>query len=192
MAHDKNKGWLSVPGIRENADRTLEEQTHGLEQALSEAEGSTVLDLGCAEGLIGREFAKRGAARVLGLELLKDHLAVAKVACADCPQMEFRQANLFYYSQAVEPEPYDIVLALSVIHKVPNPETLLRWAAKCARKTLLLRAPKWAHRGVMIHSKHYNGAVCDTVEVMRSEGFVHERTINNPRNEPLHYWRREA
>lgn len=191
MAHDKNKGWLSVPGIREKADRTLEEQTHGLEHAYAEAQGASVLDLGCAEGLIGREFAKRGAVRVLGLELLKDHIDVARKACADFPQMEFQHTNLFYHSQTVHPEPFDIVLALSVIHKMPVPETLLRWAAKSAMKLLLLRAPKWAHKGTMIHSKHYNGSVCDTVKVMESEGFEHIRTINNSRNEPLHYWRRK-
>ena len=192
MAHDKNKGWLSVPGIRERADRTLAEQTHGLEAAFAEAQGATVLDLGCAEGLIGREFAIRGATRVLGMELLQDHLDVARKACADQPQMEFRQTNLFYHAQTVHPEPYDIVLALSVIHKMPVPETLLRWAAKSARKLLLLRAPKWAHKGTQIRSKLQDGPLCDTVAVMKSEGFVHEKTINNPRNEQLHYWRRSV
>jgi 2-polyprenyl-3-methyl-5-hydroxy-6-metoxy-1,4-benzoquinol methylase len=68
------KGWLSVPGIREHADRTLAEQMLGLDKAVAECKGKRVLDLGCAEGLIGLEFAKAGAVNVVGIESLQTTL----------------------------------------------------------------------------------------------------------------------
>jgi 16S rRNA G966 N2-methylase RsmD len=46
----------------------LEEQLRGLEPMLSEVKGKTVLDIGCAEGLIAREVLERGAAKVIFID----------------------------------------------------------------------------------------------------------------------------
>lgn len=182
---------MSVPGIRPRADRTLQEQMMGLALALKEAKGKTVLDVGCAEGLIGREFALAGASRVVGIESLETHLAVARKACADCPQMEFVQAYLQDYIPAHEPpELFDLVLALGVIHKIEDPAIPLRWAARACRDLLLFRAPANAWSGV-VTAKH-SKVTCHVPSVMGAEGFDLERHVQGARGEGVEYWRRKA
>lgn len=200
-----NKGWLKVPGIRPMGDRTLEEQMLGLDPALAEASGKTVLDLGCAEGLIGREFAKAGATRVLGIELLKSHLEVARKACKSFKQMEFVCAHLGYYIAAscdqneagsdgydfkvgVPRETFDIVLALGIIHKLDDPAVPLVFAARSARSLVCFRAPAHASDGV-VTAKH-SKKTCNVPDIMEREGFVEEKLIPGVRGEAVQYWRR--
>lgn len=188
------KGWISVPGIREEADRTLAEQMLGID--VSEAKGKTVLDLGCAEGLIGREFALAGASSVLGVESLESHLEVARRACADAPQMRFERAYLQDWIPAHDPpEVFDIVLCLGIAHKVADPSTVLRFACRSSRDLVLFRAPAHAWNG-NITAKHGNrGTPRITVHVptvMGEEGFALERHISGARGEGVEYWRRRA
>ena len=192
-----NKGWLKVPGIRPDGDRTLEEQMLGLAPAVAEVQNAraagtplTVLDLGCAEGLIGREFARAGAADVLGIEVLATHLAVARKACKAEKQMRFICAHLRDWIKAhPEPEQFDIVLALGIIHKLEDPAVPLRFAARSARSLLIFRAPAKATDGV-VRAKHGDGA-CNVPQIMQEEGFVEERLIPGARGEAAQYWRRK-
>lgn len=187
------KGWFQVPGIRPRGDRTLEEQMLGLETALAETGGKTVLDLGCAEGLIGREFARAGAADVLGIELLESHLEIARQACADFSQMRFLCVHLGgWIEEHPEPEKFDIVLVLGIIHKLIDPEVPLRWAARSCRDLLLFRGPgSWRLKSWngLIHAKHGHRA-CHVPGVLTGEGFVLERRVDGVRGEGVHYWRR--
>lgn len=183
-----DRGWFSIAGVRPG-DRTLKEQMIGLDLALKEARGKTVLDLGCAEGLISREFAKAGAKSVLGIELLASHLAVAKVQCRDVPQVQFVQAHLGDYIKARESFPqYDIVLALGIIHKLEDPAIPLRFAAQSARSLVVFRAPAKKYDG-LIKSKH-SDIKCDVPKIMKSEGFIETALIEGVRGEAAQYWRR--
>ncbi len=195
MAANTEKGWFRVDGIRELADRTLEEQMRGLDRALAEAKGATVLDLGCAEGLIGREFARAGASHVLGVELLEPHLVIARKACADYPQMRFLCAHiesLAKQDKAAPLEQFDIVLALGVIHKLRVLEPALRWAASKAKKLFVFRSaamtdPKDAD--YFVYGKRSRNAV-NLPKLMRDEGFRDEGKERSAREEFVHYWRR--
>lgn len=183
------KGWLKIPGLQDG-DRTLAEQMLALAPALAVAAGKTVLDLGCAEGLISLEFAKAGAVRVLGIEREADHLAVAReLSYAGPCIVKFKQWNI-KEADPDEPLHYDIVLALGIIHKLEFPKTGLRWAARSAKELLLLRSGRGSVNGI-IHSKHYANS-CDSAAVMRAEGFTLEKTVDGPagRDEPVEYWRR--
>jgi SAM-dependent methyltransferase len=178
-----------VPGIREHADRTLAEQMLGLDLALKEAGGKTVLDLGCAEGLIGREFARAGAIDVLGIDSLDTHLDVARQACADCPQMRFLRANLNHYIPAQEKiELFAIVLALGIMHKLNDPDAGLRFAARSCVDLLLYRPPAYAADGI-VKSKRFT-KYCHAPTVLREEGLHEERRIDGARGEHVEYWRR--
>lgn len=163
----------------------------GLTPALEECRGKTVLDLGCAEGLIGREFARTGAASVLGIEVLETHLEVARKACAGYPQMRFICRNILTHIVKLadqKPQQFDIVLALGVIHKMPDPAVPLRFAAQSARELLVFRAPAKATDGI-VRSKHTK-IKCNVPAVMREEGFVEEELIQGVRGEAAQYWRR--
>lgn len=186
-----SKGWFRVPGVRPKGDRSIEEQMLGLGPALDECKGKTVLDLGCAEGALGREFVKAGAVDVLGIEALESHLDVALQYCKDfMPPMRFVCAKLEKYMPAHEPpEQFDIVLNLGVAHKVRDPNTVMRWACRSARDLVCFRgcAAYWdgwfeAKRG---------GVRCHVPTVMGEQGFAFEKKIAGARGEAVEYWRRQ-
>jgi len=182
-----NKGWFTVPGIRPG-DRTIEEQMLGLAPALAEANGATVLDLGCAEGVISLAFAKAGAARVLGVELLQSHLDVARRICKGQKNVSFICEHLDDTAKRPIVEQFDIVLALGVIHKLHDPSIPLRFAARSCKRLICYRAPAASVNGV-IRSKH-SKMPCDVPAILKEEGFVEGETINGVRGEAVQYWRR--
>lgn len=189
------RGWFVIPGVQDG-DRTLEEQMTGIEAALAEASGKTVLDLGCAEGLVGREFALAGAAAVHGVESLEEHLIIARQQCAGLP-MSFEQANLNEWIppqlQNGAAEQYDIVLALAIAHKLRYPGAGIRFAARACRELCLIRMPahEEAQRGIL-RSKHWRTNTCNVHQIMSQEGFCLEQTLPGPRGEPVHWWRRNG
>ncbi len=162
----------------------------GLQSAIEECAGKSVLDLGCAEGLISLEFAKAGAATILGIEREAKHLEVAQhLRFPDGCLAKFMRLNL----KTVTPNysmPHDIVLCLAIIHKLEVPEVGLRFAARCCRDLLLLRSGAGSIDGI-IYGK-YSRKPCDSAAVMRDEGFTLEKTLDGAegRDQPVEYWRR--
>lgn len=187
-----NKGWFKVPGIRPDGDRTIAEQMMGLDHGLSIAKGKSVLDLGCAEGLISLEFAKAGASRVVGIELLEEHLKVAEKLRAKHPdgsRVHFIRKNLgTHILDNPEHERFDIVLILGIIHKLENPAVPLRFAANCAKEALIFRAPAKATDGV-VRSKH-TGVKCNVPKILNESGFKEFLLVPGVRGEAAQYWRR--
>lgn len=183
---EMRRGWFVIPGVQ-TGDVTLEDQMIAIWPAVAEAKGKTVLDVGCAEGLIGREFARAGAASVTGLDSIADHLRVAAEHCAGFP-MRFVHANLN------NPQPEysaDIVLALGVSHKLRFPEMGVRFVARSARDLALIRSGRGADAKGIIRSKHH-GHTCNSHAIMRELGFDLEKVVDGPkeRHEPVEYWRR--
>lgn len=182
-------GWFAVPGLQ-TGDRTFDDQAAGLDAAFAECAGKTVLDIGCAEGLISHEFARQGAASVHGIELLEEHLIVARqlgegLACT------WQQAHIETLITAqAKPKRYDIVLALAVIHKVHNMRKALTWAARSSSGLLLLRTGNRYDRGVMVSKR--DGSSVMVAEILAAEGFALERTVTaSPKHrERVEYWRR--
>ena len=110
-----NKGWFSTPG--RPGDRTLDQQLNGLDRLFMEARGKTVLDVGCAEGLISIELAKAGAIAVHGVEIVPEHVKVANKLRGDLPvTFEVGDANVWQPRRS-----YDIVIALALLQKVSPP-----------------------------------------------------------------------
>jgi 2-polyprenyl-3-methyl-5-hydroxy-6-metoxy-1,4-benzoquinol methylase len=187
------KGWFKVPGIRPDGDRSIEEQMLGLEKALGECKGKTVLDLGCAEGCIAAAFARAGASIVVGVEALQTHVDVARKVCAGL-NVDLHCAAL----QAWMPEHppalnrFDIVLALGIIHKLENPGAPLQWAADSTNELLCFRGPgrealnKW--NGV-IKAKYGDGTV-HVPTTLKQSGLTLVESFSGVRNEGVQYWRR--
>lgn len=140
-----HKGWFKVAGVQ-NGDRTIEQQLMGLEEVADHFHGKTVLDLGCAEGLIGRHCVDAwGAAFVDGVTKVDYEIAAAEKLCGGRPQ-RFIQGNLASKVgrcalSTVLATQYDIVLLLSVLHKAQQPMPLLEWAVPFARELIVIRLP---------------------------------------------------
>lgn len=184
------KGWLIVPGKQEG-DRTIEEQVEALRPAIAEAAGKTLLDLGCAEGLIGREFARVGAASVIGLDASAGHIGAAVSYCRKWKQMSFDVVDL---NAAAAQLVYkvDIVLCLGIAHKMHDPGACIKLAADSSRDLVLIRSGRGADENGMIRSKHRSWITCDSHEIMRGRGFLLEKVVTGPppHSEPVEYWRR--
>lgn len=178
--------------MRPEGDRTVAEQMLGLDRALAEARGRTVLDLGCAEGCISAAFARAGA-WVVGIELLHEHLAVARSVCRGLT-VSFVHAHLGdWIARHPESEQFDIVLALGIIHKLDDPNVPMLWAARSARDLLCFRAPaKVAKEGddYFVKSK-FGTATCNVQRLMREQGFVDEGIVKGARGEAVQYFRRK-
>lgn len=129
------KGWFSTPG--RPGDRTLGDQLKGLDWLLANCAHKTVLDIGCAEGLISIEIARRGALAVHGVEIVPDHVEVANRLRGGLPiTFEVGDANTWRPRRA-----YDIVIALALLHKTKNPTTVCAALAEAAREAVVLRLP---------------------------------------------------
>lgn len=139
------KGWFIIPGIQ-RGDRVLRQQLLGLETLADRFKGRDVLDLGCAEGLIGRHCADAWkAASVDGVTRVSYEIEEAERQCAGRP-MRFLNCDLRKPDQCTLLEKellpsYHVVLLLSILHKVKDPMRLLEWAVRFARELVVIRLP---------------------------------------------------
>lgn len=132
---EQKLGWFSTVG--RPGDRTLEQQLTGLTPLRALVKGKTVLDVGCAEGLISIQLAHDGAKAVHGLEIVPGHVAVANKLRGDLPVIfEVADANTY------QPErQYDIVIALALLQKLRDPSAACRRFAAAAREMVVIRLP---------------------------------------------------
>lgn len=129
------KGWFSTPG--RPGDRTIDDQMKGLNWLRGACFGKTVLDIGCAEGLISIELAKAGALAVHGVEIVPEHITVANKLRGDLPvTFEVGDANTWRPRRS-----YDIVIALALLHKLKNPTAAAAAFAEAARTAVVFRLP---------------------------------------------------
>lgn len=189
------KGWFRVPG--QEGDRSVQEQMRGLGPALLASKGKTVLDLGAAEGAIALEFAKAGAARVVAIEREVQFCAVARKLCEGY-NVEVINAHLDpWIEEHPEPEQFDVVLALSVAHKLYDPAKLLSFAARSAKEMVAFRGPgkvnmywdgwltaKHADRGTDRIRRH-------VPTIMQEHGLVEGETLESGQGEQIQYWLRK-
>ena len=184
------RGWFKIPGLQDG-DRTPAEQLMGLAPALAAAKGASVLDLGCAEGVIALEFAKAGAREVIGIELLQDHINMARKVCKMHSQVSFVCAELAHYINThPSPRKFDIVLMLSVAHKLHDPGLMITFAAKSTRKLLAFRGPnRYVPWDGHLRSKFGKGS-CHVPTLLKAEGLIEGETIEGSRGECVQYWSR--
>lgn len=179
-------GWFEIDGLQEG-ERALEEQMIGLSSALLSAAGKTVLDLGCAEGLISREFARAGARSVTGVDAVERYVSEAFRQCAQLP-CEFVLAHIEDLAAQPVKKRFDVVLALSVLHKLFSPEHGLRFAAESCAEVLVLRLPGYEESRDGILVSKFVDVKCNVAEVLESCGMTLHEQCDGPRLEPVQYW----
>ncbi|HAV77201.1 MAG TPA: hypothetical protein DCX53_07595 [Anaerolineae bacterium] len=100
------------------------ERIDGLEFLLNNCKGASILDVGCAEGLISYEFAKNGAKLIHGFEIDRRRVEFAKLLFQEVPiEHNFVAANIAVDFNKFQKQhshflldKYDIVLYLGVYH----------------------------------------------------------------------------
>ena len=98
--------------------------------------GKSVLDLGCSFGYFCFEAARRGARRVLGVDVDPDTIRKARLL-ADCldAKVEFRLLNVEHERLV---EDFDYILCLNLLHHLRNPLALLDELIAHAQERLVL------------------------------------------------------
>lgn len=90
--------------------------------ALPDVRGKTVLDIGCNAGFYSFEMARRGAARVLGIDNAPHYLAQAELASdvlGLSGQIEFRMCST--YDVGSIGERFDLVIFMGVLYHLRHP-----------------------------------------------------------------------
>lgn len=183
------KPWFDMK--RGDYERTLVDQLRGLRPVLDEfrswrgkGKPLTGLDVGCAEGLISIECAKYGAAQMHGVELVPERVADANRLRASLP-CSFEVANVATYQPA---KPYDVLLALSILHKMPDPSaTLYRLVHNFCRRLVVIRLPPG--RGPLVLDPRSNNEPHDLDAVLQDLGFNLEHEAEGHLSEWIGVWR---
>lgn len=82
--------------------------------------GRSVLDLGCNAGFFSIELKRRGAARVVGVDLDPRYLAQARLA-AEVAGVDVELRELSVYDVAALGERFDVVLFMGVLYHLRHP-----------------------------------------------------------------------
>jgi 2-polyprenyl-3-methyl-5-hydroxy-6-metoxy-1,4-benzoquinol methylase len=106
----------------------------------AKAAPSSVLDVGCGEGVLTREWAERlGDGRIVGIDL-DDPKLRAEWAARTRPNLEFRVEEATNLS--FRDDEFDMVAAIEVLEHVPDPEATVAEMARVARSRLLASVPR--------------------------------------------------
>lgn len=142
MRNNRSGAWFTIPGVQ-TGDRTIAQQLKGLQPLLDEVRGKSVLDLGCAEGMITRACVDAGAARVTGLDNNGDFIAAAMGNARFGISFAMADMNLPPQAAGLDEDAIraDVVLMLGVLHKLRLPLLSLQYWAPLAAGLLVIRLP---------------------------------------------------
>ncbi len=111
-----------------------------LDELWSQAAPSSVLDVGCGEGVLTLEWAERlGGGRIVGIDL-EDPKLRAEWARRERPNLEFRaeEATRLSFGDGE----FELAAAIEVLEHVPEPEATLAEMARVASGHLLVSVPR--------------------------------------------------
>ena len=114
---------------------------HGsLDELWAAAGPESVLDVGCGEGVLTREWAQRlEDRRIVGIDL-EDPKLTREWEARSRPNLEFRAEEAT--SLTFHDDEFDMATAIEVLEHVPEPEATLSEMARVARRWLLASVPR--------------------------------------------------
>lgn len=175
------RGWFVTRG--RDGDRTVQQALVGLEPLLKNVSGKTVLDVGCAEGLVGIELANRGATHVLGIDRLEDHINVARRLGVEQTEFLVANANSFYPRS----ESFDIVLLLAILHKLKDPYGAAQRLGAAAKSLVVVRLPPG---GPVFVDRRSNNKPQNITRALEDIGFHLESDSRGTFDEWIGFYRR--
>lgn len=113
---------------------------HDLDELLELAAPSSLLDVGCGEGVLVHRWAQRlPECRLVGVDLREESIQ-AGWAQRQAPNLEYRvteDADLPFAANE-----FDLASAIEVLEHVPDPEHTLAEMTRCAERALLVSVPR--------------------------------------------------
>ena len=112
-----------------------------LEELFSAAAPETLLDVGCGEGVLTHQWARRPnpPERVVGIDL-DDPLLHAEWEQRTAPNLEYRVMKA--ENLPFESDEFEVATAIEVLEHVPDPEHTVAEMARVARRWLLVSVPR--------------------------------------------------
>ncbi len=174
--------WFIIGG--NGGQIPLKRQLLGLDDI--DVQSKTLLDVGCAEGLMALHFLKKGARITHGVEIRERAVEVAQslaghIGVAD--KTRFYAGDLRFPDKALNQEgmlpSYDVVFAMASLQKTKRKSglVLLKIAEKCG-ETLIVRLP---FREVSTGWRKKS----DPVELLENNGFILKReSCGYPQGDP--------
>jgi SAM-dependent methyltransferase len=110
-----------------------------LEELFVEAAPTSLLDVGCGEGVLTAKWAPRIDGRVVGIDL-DDPALHAEWAKRQAPNLEYmvmKAENLPFAD-----DDFDAATAIEVLEHVPDPEHTVAEMARVAQRSLLVSVPR--------------------------------------------------
>lgn len=176
------KPWFAVGG--KPGDRTLAQQMVGLDRLTASVPGKTVLDCGCAQGLISIEMARAGAKYVHGVEILQPFVDAARREAGDLKNVGFERGDMNHWTPSAR---FQIVTALAILQKLRDPCAVASMLAHTATELIVIRTPPardpWVlppERGRLV--PHDIGAV------LRGQGWRLSEQLAGTFDEVIGYW----
>jgi 2-polyprenyl-3-methyl-5-hydroxy-6-metoxy-1,4-benzoquinol methylase len=117
-----------------------------LDELFELAAPSSVLDVGCGEGVLVHQWAQRlGERRVVGIDLEEESIQ-AGWSERRAPNLEYRVMEAATSSPEGDlpfaANEFDLASAIEVLEHVPDPEHTLSEMARCAERHLLVSVPR--------------------------------------------------
>lgn len=111
-----------------------------LDELMEQAEPSSLLDVGCGEGVLVHRWAQSlPQTRIVGIDLVEESIQ-AGWAERQAPNLEYRTMpaeNLPFADNE-----FGLATAIEVLEHVPDPEHTLTEMARCAERHLLVSVPR--------------------------------------------------
>jgi 2-polyprenyl-3-methyl-5-hydroxy-6-metoxy-1,4-benzoquinol methylase len=110
-----------------------------LEELFTLAAPTSVLDVGCGEGVLVQRWAERlGDGRVVGIDLEEESIQAGWLEHA-APNLEYRvmEAENLPFADSE----FELASAIEVLEHVPDPEHTVSEMARCASRHLLVSVP---------------------------------------------------
>lgn len=152
--------WFTIDGLQ-TGRYALKDRLFALNAVRDKADGASVLDLGCAEGLLSKWLADQcGAKTIHGIDKYEPYVAMARNVMRGY-DAAYWQADFCFFTAWLERfggellPGYDIVLALRVAQKIARPVEFVRTAARLAKGYFVIQVPCNAS-GVMVDRRSRN------------------------------------
>jgi len=149
-------------------------------------QGRTFLDVGCGNGLYAIEFARRGAARVTGIDIAENMLGLCRENATRegvADRCEFIQSDLLEFGSSMHS---DVSIGIGLFDYISNPLPVLKKMCQVTKDRAIVSFPRlWTWRAP-VRKMRLSLKNCDVHfytrgrvnTLMKEAGFAHQAVVS--------------